>query len=194
MRSPLILIVACVLVLAGAFFASRTLVSDVPVPAPMVVTPTTLIPVEDNQPAPSLAMPSTGRQAVNRAEAEAAMLAPRQGPLQQVNAAPVMPRMVEPNAPPPAADVAPSPFTGESKELDYAEAMMAETNPGLERLQSAHEVFSRCVEQEPANQRCKAGLSASQQRLGGTVATERTPGMPTLQAIPPHTRPPSPLK
>ena len=191
MRSPLILLVACVLVLAGAFFASRTLVSDVP--APVVVTPTTLTPADEGQPGPPLALPSTGRQAVNREEAEAAMLAPRQGPLQPVNAAPVMPRM-EPNAPPPPADVAPSPFTGESKELDYAEGLLTERNPGLDRLQSAHQVFSRCVEQEPGNERCRVGLSAAQRLLGGKAAVERTPGTPTLQAIPPHTRPPSPLQ
>ena len=188
MRSPVILIVACVLLLAGAFFASRTLVNDVP--APMVVTPAALIPVEAAPPAMAL-MPSPTRQVVKREEAEAAMLAPRRGLLQQVNAAPVMPRM-EPNAPPPPADLAASPFTGESKELDYAEGMMAEMNPGLERLQSAHQVFSRCVEQEPENERCKVGLAASQQRLGGRAATERVPALPTLQVIAPHTRPPSP--
>ncbi len=192
MRSPLILVVACVMVLAGAIFASRTLVNDVPAPPPVVVTPTTLAPASEGQPGTAL-LPSAPRPAVNRAEVEAAMHAMPQGAMQPVNSPQVLPRM-EPNAPPPVAEVAPSPFSGESKELDYAEGLMAEANPGLDRLQSAHQVFSRCVEQEPANERCKAGLAAAQQRLGGKAASERTPGVPTLKAIPPHARPPSPVQ
>ena len=53
------------------------------------------------------------------------MAGPRQGPLMPVNKAPVMPHAVDPApAPAPIEEVAPSPFQGESKELDYAELML----------------------------------------------------------------------
>jgi hypothetical protein len=177
MRSPGILVVVCAVVLVGAYFASRMLVNDVPAPNPNVVTVVTP-PQDAVQPAePMQVAPVAGRPPVNLEEAHKAMLAPRQGPLQAVNVQQPLPRAVEP-----VADVAPSPFQGESKELDYAEQLLAETNPPLERLQSAHQVLERCLAQEPDNKRCRAAMTVAQNRLGAKVATERQPPIPTLQA------------
>ena len=92
---------------------------------------------------------------------------------------------------PVVAEVAPSPFQGDSKELDYAEALLAEANPGLERLVSAHAVLDRCVAQEPANQRCLKALAIAQSRLGGRAASERKPAAPTLKEPMPLIRPAS---
>ncbi len=181
MRSPAILIVACVVVLAGAYFASRMLVSDVPEQNPHALTVVS--------PPPDAVQPATianvGRPAPNREEAQRAMLGPRQGPLTPVQA--VMPHAVDPTttgqtgqAPP--LNVAPSPYQGDSKELDYAEALLAETNPSVERLQSAHQVLSRCLDAEPENQRCKTAMVTAQRMLGPKAASERQPGIPTLQS------------
>lgn len=175
MRSPGILVVACIVVLAGAYFASRMLVNDVPAPNPNVLTVVT--PAQDAvQPAQQV-LPTAGRPSVNLEEAQRAMLAPRQGPLQALNVQQPMAHAVEPQP----AEVAASPFQGESKELDYAEALLAETNPPLERLQSAHQVLSRCLAQEPDNKRCLAAMTTAQNRLGAKAATERQQPIPTLQ-------------
>lgn len=184
MKSPAILIVVCVAVLAGAYFASRLLVSDVPAPNPNVVTVTT--PPQDAV-QPAAVLPSAGRPPGDLEEAQRAMLAPRQGPLQAVNVQQPMAHAVDPSTgAPPVADVAPSPFQGESKELDYAEQLLAETNPPLERLQSAHQVLARCLAQEPDNKRCLAAMTLAQTRLGAKAATERQPDLPTLQVPAPQ--------
>lgn len=187
MKNPLIVIVACALVLAGAYFTSQMLVSDVPAPAPAPALGT-LVPAP---PEPSPSAPSPSLEA-----AQAAMVGQRQGPLQHVDPVPSAPaHAVEavPTAVVPA-DLAESPFQGDSKELDYAEALLAEPNPGLERLQSAHQVLDRCVQQEPNNQRCLAALARAQSRLGAKAAVERPPELPTLQVAPPTMRPPAQLK
>ena len=180
MRSPAILIVVCVVVLAGAYFASRMLVNDVPEQNPNVLTVVSP-PPDAVQPA---TIPTVGRPAPNREEAQRAMLGPR-GPLTPVQA--VMPHAVDPTttgqtAQVPPLGVAPSPYQGDSKELDYAESLLAETNPPVERLQSAHQVLSRCLDAEPENQRCKAAMVTAQRLLGPKAASERQPGLPTLQA------------
>ncbi len=167
-----ILVLGCAGVLVGAYFGSRLLVNDVPTPVSAVA-------------APEVVKPAVLVAPTRREEAEAAMLGPRQGPLTPVSA-PSLPRLVEENVPAVPADVATSPFQGDSKELDYAEALLAEANPGLERLVSAHTVLSRCVQQEPSNERCRRNLAVAQSRLGGKVATERQPPPPTLREPPPH--------
>lgn len=172
MRAPLIVLVACALLLAGAYFVSRTLAgepADVPALAPaigaMVLTP---------EPAPAMAVrPSSPRPAPNRQQLEAAMAAPVQQPLQLHNPPAVDPTTI-------AADTAPSPYQGESKELDYAEALIQEPNAASARLLSAHHVFGRCVLQEPENKRCQAGLATTQRRLAGAAATERIPEVPRM--------------
>lgn len=183
MRTSVILGVGSVLVLAGAYFASKLLVGDVaPPPVASVVSP----PPDVMQPV--FAPPPQRPQSATREQLEAAMAARRQGALQTVNANPNpgFPRLADPNPAPAAADPAPSPFQGVSKELDYAELLLAEPNPDPERLRSAHDVLARCVEQEPTNQRCQAGLALAKTRLFPPAATERKPPNPTLQTEPPH--------
>jgi len=186
MRTSVILIVGCCVVLGGAFFASRALVSEVPVPttAPVGMKTIVVAPSEVGaaNPAPT---PAPGPPADSAAHQ--AMLAPHQGLLQpvNVNAAPGYPRALEPAAPP--ADVATSPFKGESKELDYAERLLADPTPDPEKLQSAHEVMSRCAEQEPDNKRCQDGLALARRLLlSGAGTTQLKPAAPTLQTDPPH--------
>ncbi|MDP1826859.1 MAG: hypothetical protein Q8L48_26540 [Archangium sp.] len=180
MRTSVIVVGGCVVVLGGAYFASRVLVSDVPQP----VVQTVVLPAEAM--APPIAAPPppvAARPGVNRGEAEAAMLAPRNGPLQQVNAAPVYPRLATANADP---EVAESPFQGNSKELDYVETLLAEPDADLERVRSAHEVLTRCLEQEPANQRCAAAMELAKTRLGARDASQRKAQLPTLRVEPPN--------
>jgi hypothetical protein len=182
MRSPAILIVVCVVVLAGAYFASRMLVNDVPEQNPNVLTVVSP-PPDAVQPA---AIPNVGRPTPNREEAQRAMLGPRAGPLTPV--VPVMPHAVDPTTTGgiPQADVAASPFQGDSKELEYAEALLAETNPSVERLQSAHQVLSRCLDQEPENKRCQTAMANAQRLLGPKAASERPAALPTLQSPAPQ--------
>lgn len=178
MRSPVILIVACVVVLAGAYVASRLLVNDVPAPSANAVTVVSG-PQDAVEPA---VLPTAGRAPLNREEAQRAMLGPRQGPLAPVNVQQPMARAVDPSTnAAPEVEVAASPFQGDSKELDYTEALLAETNPPLERLQSAHQVLSRCLALEPDNKRCQAAMTIAQNRLGAKAASERQPPLPTLQ-------------
>src|SRR3990167_1190823 len=82
MKNPLIVIVACALVLAGAYLTSQMLVSDVPAPAPAPALGT-LVPAPP-EPSPSAPSPSLE-------EAQAAMVGPRQGPLQHVDPVPSAP-------------------------------------------------------------------------------------------------------
>jgi hypothetical protein len=183
MRSPAILIVVCVVVLAGAYFASRMLVNDGVEQNPNVLTVVSA-PPDAVQPA---TISNVGRPSPNREEAQRAMLGPRPGPLTPVQ--PVMPHAVDPTTTGgqvPPLGVAPSPYQGDSKELDYAESLLAETNPPVERLQSAHQVLSRCLDAEPENQRCKAAMVTAQRLLGPKAASERQPGLPTLQTPAPQ--------
>lgn len=180
MRTSVILVVGCAVVLGAAYFASRVLVSEVPQPVVQTVVtvpPAGLQPIEPSTPAAS---PNPNRQ-----EAEAAMLAPRTGPLQQVNKE--LPHLVPGNVPPqPDPDVAASPFQGQSKELDYVETLLAEPDADLERVRSAHDVLTRCLEQEPANQRCKAAMMLAKTRLGAREASQEKTQVPTLKTAPPH--------
>jgi hypothetical protein len=84
------------------------------------------------------------------------------------------------------ADVAASPFQGDSKELDYAEKLLAEPNAELDRVRSAQEVLARCLEQEPGNKRCQDAMALAKARIGGRDATQLKPATPTLLVEPPH--------
>jgi hypothetical protein len=190
MRTTVIVVVGCALVLGAAYFASRVLVSDVPQPvAQGIVT----VPAGGLQPIEPAPLP-TARPSLNRQEAEAAMLGPRNGPMMQVNNKdPNHPRLAPENVPPPPEpDVAPSPFQGQSKELDYVETLLAEPDADLERVRSAHEVLTRCLEQEPANARCAAAMELAKARLGARDASQRKTQLPTLRAEPPNVVKPLP--
>ena len=183
MRTTLILVVGCCLVLGGAFFASRMLVSEVP-PPPQVGVLTMVAPAPEVSAAPPTPAPVPAQMPADRAAHEA-MLAPHQGLLQPVSppAATGYPRMVEAANPPPAppADVANSPFKGESKELDYAELLLTDPTPDPEKLRSAYEVMARCADQEPDNQRCEDGLALAKKLLSAPTTTELKPPPPTLR-------------
>lgn len=179
MRPSVILGVGSVLVLLGAYFGSKLLVSDVPTPSASVATVVSP-PPDVTQPVSPPPAPRPG------ARSPEAMIAERQGPLRPVVASPGYPRLAEGNTAPLAADVPASPFQGESKELDYAEALLAEPTPDPARLRSAHEVLTRCVEQEPANRRCQDDLALARQRLFPLPPSQREAGNPTLQTEPPH--------
>lgn len=183
MRSTVVLLVGCLVMLLGAYFASRLLVSDVPAQvntaaAPKIVEPVTLSPLPSDTPARRLAPEAVIRDPSSGSIAPVAPRVPTS-----------YPRLAEGNSPTP--EVAESPFQGDSKELDYAEALLAEPEPSLERLVSAHAVLSRCVEQEPNNKRCQNALSIALTRLGGRVGTDRKPDSPTLKAEPPHLQRPA---
>lgn len=185
MRKSLALLVGCALVLGGAYFASKTLVSEVPTPAPVGVATVVSPPPDVNTPA---VLAPAQRYDPDREAQQAALRAPRQGPLQPVNAYPTPgdPRLAEANAPPPVADVTPSPYQGESKELDYAELLLTEPSSDPERLLSAYEVLSRCAEQEPNNQRCQEGLALAKSRLSPPAAKVLKPVGHALETEPPH--------
>lgn len=181
MRTSVILGVGSVLVLLGAYFASKLLVSDVA--APVVTTVVSPLPAVVPQPViPRAAEPET-----RTAPAPEAPLAQRPAP--PLDALPVAhpgdQRLPEPNPEPLPADVATSPFQGDSKELDYAESLLAEADPGLDRLRSAQEVFKRCVQQEPDNQRCQNGLGAARQRLIPIRPSDLKPAPLPPRPVPP---------
>ena len=180
MRTSLILAVCCAVVLLGAYFASRLLVNDVP---PTVVVAPPVGPVVSVPLLQRLDPPAAVEPGTRRMQQEAAMLAPRQGMLQPVNS----PRLVETTSQP-NAEVAPSPFQGDSKELEYTETLLADPRADLERVRSAREVLSRCIEQEPDNKRCLEGLALAKARIGAREATQLKPATPTLLA-PPEARP-----
>jgi hypothetical protein len=186
MRTSAILIVGCFVVLGGAFFASRALVSEVPVPVP-VPAPTQVGVQSVVAPLPEGTSPEAPAQAPQPdTAAHRPMLVPHQV-LQPVTPPPSgYPRLVEANnpPPPPASDIATSPFKGESKELDYAELMLTDPTPDPTKLRSAYEVMARCTEQEPDNQRCLDGLALAKRLLSAPTTTERKPPVPTLQKDP----------
>lgn len=187
MRTSLILGMCCAAVLLGAYFASRLLVNDVPpavvaAPAagPIIIAPLGLQAVD----APVPSEPATKRL--------------EQAPQRQVAIEPLnkpagYPRLAD-NAPQPNADVAiaevaPSPFQGESKELDYAELMLAQPTVDLERLRSAQEVMARCLEQEPGNKRCLDGLALAKARLAVKGPLQVKPTGPAMLGAPDLARP-----
>ncbi len=160
MRMTWTLAVVCVLVLGGAWFASRALLDDVPTPA---------------APAPSSVKPVAAPQV--DPPMKAAVLPPELAPQREPGTAPVVAQpgstpvvaKVQPPAAPEdlgPAEGAASPFQGASAELDYAEGILGEATPTQERLQSALGVFKRCVEQEPENLRCHRALALARSKLG----------------------------
>ena len=148
-----------------------------------------------DQNTPVALAPQAAHPPLNREAAEAAMAGPRAGPLVPVNKAPSFPHLVDKTQPAPIDEVAPSPFQGESKELDYAETILKDLDATNERLQSAHDVLARCIQQEPDNKRCEDDLLAVNTRLFPRPTTELKPKPPTLQVQPPNqVRPASQLR
>ena len=53
------------------------------------------------------------------------------------------------------------PWAAHSRELNYADGLLKEEPPVRERVLSAHDVFERCLSEEPDNERCQSGLKRS---------------------------------
>lgn len=165
MRNAIIVSVCCGALLLGAGFIRRVLLAEVPTPVVSALTQEAVI-VQPVAPPPS-------QPAVDREQLKEAMLNQPLDALQAVASASSSKRPVarDTQAPPPPPAVAfqeepvPSPFQGASKELDYAEMLLSEPQGDLERIRSAYDVFSRCLDQEPKNQRCVDGRAAAIARL-----------------------------
>lgn len=163
MRATWIVAVVCLVLLGGAWVASRLLLNDVPVP---VLPPPSALPVVAAPVDPPMKNAVVRSPALARLR-EPGVVAPQVGQAlpQQVGST-ERPAVAEGSAPSLPADEAPSPFQGASAELDYAEGLLGESVPNKERLASAHDVFKRCVEQEPLNQRCHRALVVARDKLG----------------------------
>jgi hypothetical protein len=157
-RQSAILIGVCVLVLAAAWLGSRSLTADDGAPGPMpTLTGATPVPAPPEPrapmvvppPQPTLIAPAGAGELKERALAARGVVVP-----------------THPAEPAPDAVMEePSPFIGESRELDYADRLMWEPDAGDERLKSAREVYARCLEAVPGLARCKDGLDAANRRL-----------------------------
>ncbi|MGV3619529.1 MAG: hypothetical protein ACO1OB_01860 [Archangium sp.] len=102
-------------------------------------------------------------------------------PVQQV-VTPDAPRAVVAAPPPPMNSPAPVVademppelrFKGQSRELDYADNLIGKANPTLEEVRSANDVFARCVEVDPENQRCNESLERSRIALSQLSRSRR---------------------
>lgn len=69
----------------------------------------------------------------------------------------------------PPADEAESAFLGDSRELSYAESLLQQGNP-REKLLSARDTFTRCLELHPDHSRCIEGLERANTMLRPTKA------------------------
>jgi hypothetical protein len=63
------------------------------------------------------------------------------------------------------ADPAPDPYVGDSRELDYADSLLADPTANRERVLSARDAYQRCLEAHPGDERCTAGLYDANTRL-----------------------------
>lgn len=173
MRTGALLAVVCGGLLAGALVWSRRLVTDVPAPpgdtAPLPPAPPSL-PLQPLQPQandrpppppPSEAVPErappagTQRTSQPPAATEATPAAPQAAPVAEDEVPVVRPEET---------------FRGDSPELQYAERIIKERVPRVERLRSAIEVLERCLEVDPGNQRCQRDLAAARARLQAAEA------------------------
>lgn len=140
------LVAISVLILLGAWIASRALTADAPAPrAPHAAEPPPAV-------TPSAASPA---------------------PAEKTVAAPAAPTPAPAPPPPPIAPAAPAIETG-APDSDYAlenspaveEAWKLADGPGPAEWRRAQKLFMRCLTQAPTNERCKSGLVAVEQRLG----------------------------
>lgn len=158
MKKSGVVIAACVVVLLGAWVASRALSGDV---TPAAVSNPNIQTVNINQVIePELPRPISAQPTPKFDREKVLELAQNPGQ--------VRPFARNPQPEPAEAPVeeAENPFTAAvSPELDYADKLMWEADGGIERLTSARDVYARCVEAAPTLQRCKDGLAAATERL-----------------------------
>jgi len=164
MRTSVILIVVCAALLLGAWGLSRALLTDV---GPPPSSTSELQAAPRVEPRPAAAEPVFARPTPNlelRRDLPVAMPEPARRDLAP---APVV--VVAPPAPVGAGDAepdeAPDPYLGASAELDYAENLVADPSANRERLHSARDAFTRCLELHPTHERCIAGLTVANNRL-----------------------------
>jgi hypothetical protein len=156
-----IVAVASGAVLLGAVFASRLLVGDVEVAPPTTTTPLAMK-------APPAALPV----AVLPVPPPAPAPAPAPTPVEVVPAPAPVAQPPAPVAAPPPAEPQPDdegPWAAHSRELDYADGLLKEEPPARERVLSAHDVFERCLSEEPDNERCQSGLKRANAILKPTM-------------------------
>ncbi len=157
MRQAVVLLSVCVVLLVGAWLASRALLSDVSAPTTEAgVNAGPNLPGTPPEPTP-VATPTAPVEALRPPEPLAPVPVPTVTPTAIPPSAVVHAGAAEADAGEPMGD-APSPYLGPSRELDYAEAMLEEAQPTRDRVQSARDVFERCLELHPDNERCAAGL------------------------------------
>ncbi|MFZ5441312.1 MAG: hypothetical protein ACOZQL_14990, partial [Myxococcota bacterium] len=90
-------------------------------------------------------------------------------------------------APPPPDQPEPDDISGpwekDSRELAYAESLLAEDPPVLERLTSARDVFERCLAEQPDHERCNLGARRARALLAPLIKAEKRMMKP-IQQIP----------
>lgn len=141
MRTFLLLASGCALVLGLAFLLSHLLTE----PVSISEAPSSGEAIAEKPPVPTL--PSTAPQANTET------------PLPEASAEQIEPQVAE----------APSSvFLGSSRELDYAEELLASPNADTDKLKSATDVFRICLQQEPGHARCQDNLRRAKERLRTT--------------------------
>ncbi|HEY0883323.1 MAG TPA: hypothetical protein VGD87_17435 [Archangium sp.] len=166
----MVVAVACLLVLGGAWFASRSLTSE------ESVTPAPSAPPPPSSAVPNMRVPMPAgmerrRDAMVRPpEPPAAVEAP--SPSSSPSAPPKSVEEAKPSLP---VEEAESPFIGASRELAYAEEILRDRSSDATKLKSAWDVLNRCLEQEPTNERCQDDLDTAKRRMSalGIEATDR---------------------
>lgn len=147
-RTTSLVIAISLLLLGGAFLASRALTAEVAPPASAEVAPRLAV----------VASPPLGEP-------------PRPAPL------PAAPLPVVPSAPPlaPRPVPPPPPPPGESESeaaaeitalVDQSWGLLKDLRSGPANWHRAERGFRRCLSQAPDDERCKAGLAAASERLG----------------------------
>jgi hypothetical protein len=164
-RTTSLIIALSVLVLGGAWLASRALTADVApppmtgvvAPAPVVVAPPPEAPVRRAEPEPVAVAPTP----------EAPVAPPPMHEAAPVVRAPPEPYVKPPHVAPPPPDPDQSETEQESTALaEDAWRLMTAPDTGPANWQRAAKSFRRCLAMTPDNERCKAGIEAVTKKIG----------------------------
>lgn len=158
--------IASGVVLGAAVLASRALLSEPSLP-PAPPTPPPPTAVVDARPTPPPIAPSPPPAPV----AQPAPGSPLPPPA-PVAVAPTPSAPLPAGAPPPTEpqpDDVDGAWSKNSRELAYAEALLAEEPPVRDRVISAHGVFERCLGEQPDNERCIDGLRRANALIRPTI-------------------------
>lgn len=153
-RTTSLIIALSVLVLGGAWLASRALTADVAPP------PSTFV-----APPPPVVMPAPPPEPV--AAAPARVAAPAVHEAEPVVRAPPEPYVKAPHVAPPPPDPEKSESEQETSALaEDAWRLMTTPDTGPANWQRAAKSFRRCLAMAPDNERCKAGIEAVTKKIG----------------------------